>query len=87
MLDNTSSIFQDDSGIAIRYVDTNKFDVNLFGKYTRPIKDFSDVTYQKDLAALYEKTPASERPEIPFSLGYHVVSDKIQNHQLFIRRN
>lgn len=87
MFDNTSTIFQDDSGIAYRYVDTTHFDVKLFGRYTRPIKDFSDVTYQNDLAALYEKTPVSERPEIPFSLGYHVVSDKIQNHQLFIKRN
>lgn len=87
MFNNTSSIFQDDSGIAYRYVDTTKFDVKLFGRYTRPLKDFSDVTYQKDLAALYEKTPVSERPEIPFSLGYHVVSDKIQNHQIFVRRH
>ena len=87
MLDNTSTIFQDDSGIPYRFVDTTKFNVKLFGRYTTPIKDFSDITYQKDLAALYEKTPPSERKEIPFSLGYHVVSDNIQNHQIFIRRN
>lgn len=85
MFEGTSSIFQDDSGIAYRYVDTTKFDVKIFGRYTTPIKDFSEHTYQKDLANLYERTPASERPEIPFSLGYHVVGDKIQNHQLFIR--
>lgn len=83
---NTSSIFQDDSGLAYRYVDTTKFNVNLFGEYTRPIKDFGDYTIQKDLAELYEKTPAEKRPQIPFPLGYHVVADKIQNHQLFVSK-
>lgn len=87
MFDNTSTIFQDDSGIAFRYVDTTKFDVKLFGRYTRPIACFDDHTFQKDLAALYGRTPSSEIPEIPFSLGYHVVGDKIQNHQIFIRKN
>lgn len=82
----TSSIFQDDSGLAYRYVDTTQFDVKLFGEYTRPIKDFGDYTIQKDLALLYDKTPAEERPQIPFPLGYHVVADKIQNHQLFVSK-
>jgi len=86
IFENTSSIFQDDSGLAYRYVDTTQFNVNLFGEYTRPIKDFGDYTIQKDLAALYEKTPAEKRPSIPFPLGYHVVADKIQNHQLFVRK-
>jgi hypothetical protein len=72
--------------LAYRYVDTTQFNVNLFGEYTRPIKDFGDYTIQKDLAELYEKTPAEKRPSIPFPLGYHVVADKIQNHQLFVSK-
>lgn len=87
MMNNTSSIFQDDSGIAYRYIDTTLFETKLFGSYTRPIDDFSDVTYQKDLALLFEKTPVTDRKAIPFPLGYHVVGDKIQNHQLFKKRN
>ncbi|MCE2708753.1 MAG: hypothetical protein ACK5BR_03375 [Bacteroidota bacterium] len=84
---NTSSIFQDDSGIAYRYIDSTKFETNIFGEYTRPIKDFGDHTFQKDLESLYLQTPQEKRPTIPFPLGYHVVADKIQNHQLFIRKN
>lgn len=83
---NTGSIFQDDSGLAYRYVDSTQFNTTLFGDYTRPIDDFGDHTFQKDLEKLYLNTPKENRPMIPFPLGYHVVEDKIQNHQLFTKK-
>jgi hypothetical protein len=83
---NTRSLFQDDTGIPLKYMDMNLWNVKLFGAYTRPIKDFSDMMIQQDLKALYEATPDSLIGTIPFPLGYHVVGDKIQNHQLFIRK-
>jgi hypothetical protein len=82
----TGSIFQDDSGLAYRFVDSTQFTTTLFGDYTKPIKDFGDHVFQKDLEKLYSTTPKENRPTIPFPLGYHVVADKIQNHQLFIRK-
>ena len=83
---NTASIFQDDSGLAYRYVDSTQFSTALFGEYTKPIKDFGDHVFQKDLELLYTNTTKENRPTIPFPLGYHVVADKIQNHQLFTRK-
>lgn len=83
---NTQSIFQDDTGIPLKYMDTTLWSVKLYGAYTRPIKDFSDMMIQEDLKKLYQVTPANEIGIIPFPLGYHVVGDKIQNHQLFIRK-
>jgi hypothetical protein len=83
---NTMSIFQDDTGLPLKHMDTTSFSLKLYGAYTRPIKDFSDATYQSDLKALYDKTPKDEIGTIPFPLGYHVVGDKIQNHQVPINK-
>jgi len=83
---NTMSIFQDDTGLPLKHMDTTSFSLKLYGAYTRPIKDFSDATYQSDLKALYDKTPKDEIGTIPFPLGYHVVGDKIQNHQVLIKK-
>ena len=67
-------------------MDSTQFNTTLFGDYTRPIDDFGDHTFQKDLEKLYLNTPKENRPMIPFPLGYHVVEDKIQNHQLFTKK-
>lgn len=83
---NTMSIFQDDTGLPLKHMDTITFNLKLYGAYTRPIKDFSEATYQSDLKTLYDKTPKEEIGVIPFPLGYHVVGDKIQNHQLLIKK-
>lgn len=86
LLSHSEVIFQDDTGIPLKYIDQEKWDIQLFGAYTRPIKNFSDKMYQPDLLELYNSSPKEEIKEIPFSLGYHVVGDKIQNHQLIYRK-
>lgn len=83
---NTMTIFQDDTGIPLKYLDTDTYNIKLYGAYTRPIKNFTDQMMQKDLKALYESTPKEEIGTIPFPLGYHVVGDRIQNHQIFTRK-
>ncbi len=82
---NTQSIFQDDTGLPLKYIDGQQWNIRLYGSYTRPIKNFTDQMMQYDLKALYDETPSSDKGTIPFPLGYHVVGDKIQNHQLLTR--
>ena len=86
VLKHSHFIFQDDTGVPFRYIDQNEWRYRLYGEYTPPIKDFSRAMYQSDLDKLYDQTPAAEKYTIPFSLGYHIVGDKIQNHQIFIRQ-
>lgn len=85
-MNSSDCIFQDDTGVPLRYLVEGQWDIQLFGAYTRPIKNFTAQMYQTDLKELYENTSASEIKHIPFSLGYHIVGDKIQNHQIFKRK-
>jgi len=79
VLANTKSLFQDDTGVPYRFLKNRlDFKVQLFGEYTKPVKDFGAYTYQADLDSAY-KTP-NKKP-LPFSLGYHW-SSRIQNYML-----
>jgi hypothetical protein len=44
------------------------FEVRLFGRYARPIRDFN-YGYQHDLAAAYRTS--SKVADLPFPFGYH----------------
>jgi hypothetical protein len=76
ILNGSSSVVQDDSGIALRYFNNSGVDWNfkLFGKYSRPISLFSS-NYQKDLDSLY-KTQGST--DVGFGIGYNF-KDKNSN--------
>jgi hypothetical protein len=67
VFEKSKSILQDDSGIAYRYFDKAKWDIHLYGKYSRPGKEFSWIN-ETDLAKAY--TDPSVRP-VPFTLGYN----------------
>jgi hypothetical protein len=67
VFEKSKSILQDDSGIAYRYFDKTKWDIHLYGKYTRPGKEFSWIN-ETDLAKAY--TDPSVKP-VPFTLGYN----------------
>lgn len=83
LLEQSASIFQDDTGIPYRFMKRDTvWRVNLFGEYTKPVKDFSEDKNQKDLDSAYR---AGTRLPLPFSLGYHWGSNK-QNYQLFTRK-
>lgn len=82
LLQQSASIFQDDTGIPYRWVKHDTaWQVRLYGEYTRPVKDFSEDKHQKDLDSAYRAGP---RLPLPFSLGYHWGSNK-QNYQLLTR--
>jgi hypothetical protein len=68
LLDTTDLLVQDDTGIPYRYLRSNGFEVRLFGRYARPIRDFN-YGYQQDLAAAYRTT--GQVANLPFPFGYH----------------
>ncbi len=61
-------ILQDDTGIPYRHFKSEDWEIQLYGRYAKPVKDFSGVE-QPDLKAAYEdKTRVKP---LPFHLGYH----------------
>jgi hypothetical protein len=85
VLDKVEVLFQDDTGIPFKYFDKDKYEFVLFGKYEKPISDFSENLTQKDFADAY-KNGEYEVLELPFSLGYHWNSTR-QNYMLAKKSN
>jgi hypothetical protein len=67
IFEKSSSILQDDSGIAFRYFDNKIWDIHLYGKYVKPGKEFSWIN-ETDLAKAL--SDPSVKP-VPFTLGYN----------------
>jgi hypothetical protein len=83
ILEQSASIFQDDTGLPYRFVKNDtSWQVSLYGEYTKPVKDFGEEKFQKDLDSAYRN---STRSKLPFSLGYHWGSNK-QNYQLLKKK-
>ncbi len=80
IIGNSQAIFQDDTGIPYRNF-KNKLEWSgaFYGEYTKPVKDFEEALFQKDLDSAYQASPKNT---LPFSLGYHWGSTK-QNYMLF----
>ena len=68
VLKKSKAFFQDDSGIAFRYIDRKNWNVKLYGKYNGPIKLFSKC-YEKDLKEAYINDSLKIKP-IDFHYGY-----------------
>lgn len=76
ILKNSSSIIQDDTGIPFKYFDAGKkFDVKLYGEYTRPVEDFPYLSLQKPLQEAFHNDSLNVK-KLPFHLGYHWGSKK-----------
>jgi hypothetical protein len=67
VFEKSKTILQDDSGIAYRYFDKKVWDIQLYGKYMKPGKEFSWIN-ETDLARALAGQPF--RP-VPFTLGYN----------------
>ncbi|MFA5782490.1 MAG: hypothetical protein WC868_09500, partial [Bacteroidales bacterium] len=65
ILSKSKALLQDDSGIAYRFFDKTKWNIQLYGTYEKPISVFS-YCYQKDLEAAYSK----ESRMFNFKYGY-----------------
>lgn len=70
VLNHSTLILQDDSGIAYKFYDFSKWDIKLFGRYTKPIPMFSNH-YEPDLFEAYKKVTNP----IDFRFGYNIQSD------------
>ena len=79
----SQSILQDDTGIAVKYLSLSDYKLFLYGRYTKPVRDFSGVT-QPRLDSLYRNS--KDVKPLPFSLGYHWWGTDQQNYML-IQKN
>ncbi len=80
VLDQSVSLFQDDTGVP--YQDVRKrldWDIQLYGEYVMPVKEFGEARFQPDLDSAYRASKSKE--SLPFSLGYHWGTKK-QNYML-----
>ena len=69
--ERSNFLVQDDTGIPYKYFKDENWNVELFGKYTKPVKDFSEErVFQKDLDSAY-KNEKYFKGNLDFSLGYH----------------
>ena len=84
VIEKNKFLVQDDTGIPFKKFDISIWDIELFGKYENPIKDFSESLYQKDLDNAYN-SPKYYKGKLNFSLGYHWNS-KNQNQIVFIKK-
>jgi hypothetical protein len=82
VMDNSSVILQDDSGVPFRLLKKDGWQVSFYGKYSAPDKPFRGH-YQKDLAAAFEE-PGGAR-DLGFSLGYGY--GRRTSHLVFARKS
>lgn len=61
-------VLQDDTAVPYRYFKRGGWEVTLFGRYTTPVEDFTNVE-QKDLREAYEDPSSGVQP-LPFHFGY-----------------
>ncbi len=69
ILNKTTYLLQDDSGMHYRNVKNGKWDITLFGAYAGPIPLFGNY-WQQDIANDFKKSEMV-RP-LPFGIGYHL---------------
>lgn len=80
LLNNSTFILQDDSGIPLQYFDQNKWELVFFGNYRGVMPAFAKY-YQPNLASIYERGAGRE---MRFGLGYRT-SDRQASQMLAIR--
>jgi len=71
IFDKSYTILQDDSGIAYQLFNKKKWDIRLYGSYSKPKSEFSFIK-EPDLEKAYQQSVV--RP-LPYSLGYNWRTD------------
>jgi len=66
LVENTSTLVQDDSGIPLRYLDGAQWRLAPFGRYVTPLSIFPR-TYQTGMQTLFARGPATP---LDFGIGY-----------------
>jgi len=70
IMQNTKIVVQDDSGIPVKYFESDKWDMRFYGKYSRTLKVFQKAFFQQELKQMYD-TCKTVKP-IDFAFGYGV---------------
>lgn len=83
MLNSSSIVVQDDSGLPYRRFNDGKWDINLWGDYRTVLPVFKSY-YQKDMREAYINLP--EKKNLPFHIGYSVLQGAT-NLQYCIKKN
>lgn len=83
VLEKAIYLVQDDTGIPYRYFDKTKFKMELYGNYVKPVSDFSENLYQKEMVDAYKTREFMG--VLPFSLGYHWQT-KDQNQMIAVKK-
>jgi hypothetical protein len=65
----TDVLVQDDTGIPYRVLTESGWQVRLYGDYEKPVRDFGNFGYQRDLESAYRSGKTAGR--LPFPFGYH----------------
>ena len=68
ILKNTQALLQDDSGVPFKFLNDSTWNVQLFGKYTKPIGLFAGRIQPELKRAFANSAPA----ELPFRIGYNI---------------
>lgn len=82
LIANTATLVEDDSGIPLRYLPDQDWDLKPFGRYLNPISIFSRSTYQQNMRQLFVKAPAQP---LDFGIGYRWRSNE-SNLLLAVRK-
>ena len=62
------AVLEDDTGIPYRFFTPDQWTVSLYGRYTKPVKDFN-YGFQEDLDKIF-RSGINVKP-LPFNIGYH----------------
>jgi hypothetical protein len=68
VLDKSSVILMDDSGLPLKAVNDGKWNLTYYGKYVGPTRDFPYI-HESDRLTIYKKDTATIK-SIPFGTGY-----------------
>ncbi|MDB5284961.1 MAG: hypothetical protein JWO06_4036 [Bacteroidota bacterium] len=82
-LNKSKSILQDDTGIGFGYFEPNKWKIQLYGNFAKPVRDFKGINDSK-LEEAYKKDPSKVK-SLKFSLGYHWGNKNDQNLMKAVR--
>ncbi|NJL15049.1 MAG: hypothetical protein HC913_19970 [Microscillaceae bacterium] len=73
VLNETSAILQDDTGVRYETLKEQNWQIQLYGKYARPVADFGSYTFQPALNQAYQTT--KDIKKLNFTYGYHWKTD------------
>ncbi len=73
VMNESEMVLQDDTGVRYQLFADSGWDIQLYGKYARPVRDFGSYTFQPALQQAFN-TAENVKP-LDFTFGYHWKTD------------